>query len=121
MAVTSTLQYNPLGGRIIKDTAIGATVQANVTGTNSTIFFIDVDNTANGAASFLKVYDAAGPTVGTTNPDWIFRVAPSTRSQFVFPQGLTTTTGISLAAVTAGGTGGTTSPTASVVLYMLTS
>ena len=121
MAVTVTNQYNPLGGRIIKDTDIEATAQNNVTGASSTIYFIDIDNSANGAASFLKIYDHAAPTVGTTDPDWVVRVAASTRSQVVFPQGLATTTGISLACVTTGGTGGTTSPTSSVILYVLTS
>jgi len=119
MAVTSTLQYNPLGGRIIKDTDIQATVQNNVTGTNSTMFFLDVDNSANGAASYLKIADAASATTAT-NPDWIFRAAPSTRSQFVFPQGLATTTGISVWCSTTAAASGA-NPSSSVILYMLTS
>ena len=83
---------------------------------------LDVDNTANVAQDvYVKLYDHAGPTVGTTAPDLVFLVKQGVRRQLGLPEGVLFATAISLATVTAGGTAGTTSPGSSVIVRILAS
>jgi hypothetical protein len=85
---------------------------------------VDVDNTANSAKTYLKVYDAAtagAVTVGTTVPAHIFMVPPGVRRAYTIPEGLLHSAGIVYAALTAGGTAGTTSPTNPVPVRTLVS
>src|SRR3990167_9218993 len=120
-AVTSSPQSNPIASRLIVDADSDETAENNVTGTTGSMFLIDVDNTANGAASFLKIYDAASPTVGTTAPDWIFKIPASVRRVIGCTEGLAFGTALSFATVTAGGTAGVTGPTSDVIVRILTS
>lgn len=120
-AVTVTPQSSPVAAKLIVDTDADGTAENNMTGTTGSIYMIDVDNSANGAASYLKLYDAAAPTIGTTAPDWIFKIAASTRSVIGCPGGLAFGTAISMACVTAGGTAGTTNPTSNVIARLMTS
>lgn len=119
MAVSTTPQTNPLGVDLVVDTDADNTGQANTTGSTGTLHVVDVDNTANGAASYVKFYDATSVTVGTTVPDLVLKVPASVRRQFVMPGGIAFATGFSHACVTAGGTAGTTSPGSAVVLRYL--
>jgi hypothetical protein len=114
-------QQNPLGGKVITDTSTDATAAANVTGAASNLFYIEVDNTANSAASYFKVYNHASPTVGTTVPDIVVRAAASSKEYFICPQGVTLGTGLSYACTTAGGTAGTGSPSSAVIVRMIAS
>ena len=119
MAASVTTQNNALGAKVVEDTAATATAVTNVIGSSGTLYYVEVDNTNNSAASYFKVYNATGPTVGTTAPDLILRAPASTREYFVFPTGIAFATAISYACVTAAGTGGTGSPSSSVTIRML--
>ena len=121
MAASLTTQSNALGTTVIEDTAASATLVGNVTGSSGTIYYVEVDNTANSAPTYFKVYNATGPTVGTTAPDLILRAPASTREYFVFPTGLAFATAISYAAVTAAGTGGTSSASSAVTIRIVAS
>ena len=57
-------RQNPLGGKVITDTSVDATVATNVTGAATVLTYIEVDNTANSAASCTT----AGGTAGTGSP-----------------------------------------------------
>lgn len=71
---------------------------------------VNFDNTVNTSADcWLKFYDTATPTVGTTVPWMILRVRKGTVLRAAF-RGFTSTTALSVAVVSAGGTGGTSSP-----------
>lgn len=121
MTVSVSTQVSPVGTKLIKDTDAGATASTDVTGTSGSIFMIDVDNTANVAdAAYLKIYDAASPTVGTTVPDFVLKVPANQRRAMVAPDGLDFSA-LSYAVVTAGGTSGTTAPSSTVTLSMVTS
>jgi len=121
MTLSVSTQVSPVGTKLIKDTDAGATAQTDVTGTAGSIFMIDVDNTANGAdAAYLKIYDDAAPTVGTTDPDHIFRIPVNQRRTIVAPDGLDFSA-LSYAVVTSPGTPGTTAPANTVTLSMVTS
>ena len=122
MAVTTTPLSNPVGANIVTDTASNATAENDVRSGAATVYLVDVDNTANAAVSYTKLYDSASPTVGTTAPDFIFKVTASTRKVFVLDMsGVAFTTGLSFATVTAAGTAGTSSPSSSVIVRILTS
>ena len=86
-----------------------------------TLYQIQIDNTGNAAVTYVKLYDAgaAAVTVGTTAPDWIFRVAASVSRTIPFPEGAAFATALSVAALTAGGTAGTTGPTSAVTVRIV--
>lgn len=117
MTLSVSTQVSPIATKLVVQTAAGATADSNVLGAAGAIYFIDVDNTANAAASYLKIYDAAAPVVGTTPPDIIVRVKAGQRRSLVIPEGLSVTV-LSMACVTAGGTAGTTAPTSPVVVRL---
>lgn len=103
------------GVTLLTDTSNAAT--AVVAKASSTVLYeLEMDNTANSAASYLKIYNTATVTVGTTVPDFVYLVPASTKITLVFPSGTTLGTAMTFATVTAGGTAGTTPPTAAFAL-----
>lgn len=115
----------PLGGltgilRTIADTDADATPERNVADGATSVYAVFIDNNANAAIEYLKFYDNADPTVGTTAPDMILMVTASTRALYVFRGGIPFATALSFAAVTAPGTAGVTGPTSdmAVVLFV---
>lgn len=121
MTLSVSTQVSPVGTKLVKDTDANATAETDVTGASGTIYMIDLDNEANPAdVAYLKIYDDPAPTVGTTDPDFIFKMPVNQRRQIVCPDGLDFTN-LSFAVVTAGGTGGVTAPTNAVAVRMVTS
>lgn len=117
MSNSSTPLNGQVGSAIIQIPSVTSTAEADVIPGSGTLFRVQGDNTANTTAkSYLKLYDAAAPTVGTTAPDWIFRLTAGKKETFIVGGGIGTAlaTGLSIACVTAAGTGGTTSPTNAV-------
>ena len=119
MAASITVQNNALGAKVVEDTAVTATAVTNVIGSTGTLYYVEVDNTNNSAASYLKIWDHASPTVGTTAPNMVLRAPASTREYIVFPTGIAFATAISYACVTAAGTGGTGSPSSAVTIRLI--
>lgn len=116
MSVSNTALLS--GASLLVDTDADAVAVA-VKASSAVLYQIEVDNTANAAASYLKLYNTGSPTVGTTAPDWIVMIPASQERNITIPEGLTFGTALSYACVTAGGTAGTTSPTSDVVLRMV--
>ena len=112
-----------LGGNlstdVIEDTNVNATAQNNVTGAAAVFFGIYIDNTANSAASFVKIYNHASPTVGTTDPNFVFMCPASVTRQYTMAGGTALSAGLSYACTTAGGTAGTGSPGSAVLIRIL--
>jgi hypothetical protein len=107
---TNTSFASPLGGILVVQTTSTATSDDNVTLTTSTLNVIEVTNGSN-AVSYTKIWDSLQPTVGTSLPVIIFPVAAgATRTLNFMGLGWTSTSGVSMATVTAGGTGGTSTP-----------
>jgi len=121
MAITVTNQANPLGAKIVNDTTVGNTAVINVTGAAGAIYYVEIDNTANAAFSYLKVYDTGTVTVGTTDPDWIFRADASSNNKYVIPTDVNFATALSYCCVREAGTGGTTAPASAVAVRFVTS
>lgn len=119
MTLSISTQVSPVGTKLIVDTAAGATANNSVTGTSGSIYMIDIDNELNTSASYLKIYDSAAPTIGTSIPDHTFKIPSSQRRCIAILEGLDFTN-LSYACVTTGGTAGTTGPTNPVVVRMVT-
>lgn len=111
----SSLNLAALANSLFEETALGAT-KVDVKASSTNVKYIYIDNTANAAASYLKLYNTNTVTVGTTAPDAIFMAPASTKVQFPIPDGWTFGTALSVACVTTGGTAGTTAPTSAVVV-----
>jgi len=121
MTLSVSTQVSPVGTKLVKNTDANATASTNVTGTSGTIYMIDVDNTGNPAdVAYLKIYDAATPVVGTTDPDFIFKIPVNQRRQIVVPDGLDFTI-LSFAVVTVAGTPGIVAPSNPVIVQLVTS
>lgn len=120
MTLSVSDQVPPVGTKLIVETQADSTPDNDVTGGAGSIFQIDVDNEANADnPAYLKIYDDAAPTVGTTPPDHIFMVPVNQRRNMVIPDGIDFAN-LSFACVTSGGTAGTTSPTSSVTVKLVT-
>ena len=103
--------------QVVHDTDSDGTSESDIGPGASTLYIVKIDNTANAsAASFLKLYNAAAPTIGTTAPDMIIRAAGGATVSLEIPEGISFATAISFATVTAGGTGGITNPTSDVIV-----
>jgi hypothetical protein len=100
--------------RVISDTDSDTTIENNVNDGPATIYGISIDNNANAAVEYSKFYNAVSAVVGTTAPDMILMSNASSRHMWVFTNGLSFSTGLSFATVTAGGTAGVTSPTSDI-------
>ena len=99
------------------------TVNANaaivIKGSAGTLFLVYVDNSLNAAVSFVKLYDTAGAvTVGTTAPDWIYRVPAGIKLPIALAGGVAFAAGLQVATVTTGGTAGAISPASAVTVVV---
>jgi hypothetical protein len=121
MALSVSTQVNPIATRLILQTTATAASNNDVVGAPCTLYTVDVDNTANAASSYVKLYNNASPTVGTTTPDLVVFVTSGVRRQYVIPEGVSFTTSLSFACVTVGGTAGTVSPSSPVIVRILAS
>ena len=110
----------PSGLTKFRETDLGGT-KAAVKASSGTIHSIVADNSANAAVSYLKLWDVASGdvTVGTTAPDWIFKLPASTKRTIIFNEGGAFATALTAACVTAGGTAGTTNPTSDFAVEIL--
>jgi hypothetical protein len=121
MAISVVDIATPAGLKKHRDTDITAT-KAAVDATSGSIHAIVIDNTNNAAeAEYLKLWDAASGdvTVGTTAPDWVFKVPAATKVTIVFQSALAYGTALTAACVTTAGTAGTTNPTSDVIVEIL--
>ena len=120
MAVSNTAVAALSGATLFRDTDC-ANAAVSVKGSSGVIYQVEVDNTGNGSASYLKVWNTASGsvTVGTTAPDMVVMAPASTKITFVFPSGVTFGTAITVACVTGAGTAGTTSPTSDVTVSIV--
>lgn len=120
MAVTQVTLGYASGTKLFTDTDCAGAVVA-VAAAASTLYQIEVDNTANAAVTYVKLWNTAsgGVTLGTTAPDMILMLPASVSRTFVFPSGVAFGTAVTVAAVTTAGTAGTTGPTSDVTVRIV--
>ena len=122
MAVTTTNVSTPSNQFIFQNTVANNAVNS-IKSSSAVLYSVKIDNSGNsGAASYVKFWNLASGsvTVGTTDPDFIVYVPASavvTLDLFTGAgSGITFGTALSMACVTTGGTGGTTSPSNPVIV-----
>lgn len=119
MAISQINVSSPTNEIIFNDSAIG-NVADGVKSSSTLIYSVTVDNSANGSAVYLKLFNLASGSVvvGTTSPDEILYIPGSsvvTRVYFTgATPGVTFSTALSAICVTSGGTAGSTSPSSNV-------
>ena len=119
MSLSVSTQVNPVGAKLVQQTSATSTPDVNVTGSSTTVYMIDIDNSSNSSASYVKFYDSS-PTVGTTAPVEIVRVPASQQRVRVITEGSDYSM-LSFACVTTPGNSGTTSPTNPVIIRIVCS
>jgi hypothetical protein len=116
MAVTA-LTISSLSTSLFNDTA-NTNGAIAVKASSAVVSYIYADNSANGAATYLKIWNlaAASVVVGTTAPDFIVYCPLSTVVNVPLPAGLTFGTALSCASVTTAGTAGTIAPSVAITV-----
>lgn len=127
MATTNTQYADLLGvGQITRQTVLNGTATKNIRGGACRAYGMMVDNSLNASVVYVKLWDALSPTVGTTDPDFVFKIAASAKVPILLnprddaDNGIAFTTSLSAACVTTGGTGGTSNPGSSVPVDFFT-
>ena len=101
------------------DPANGSTAVI-VKASSAAIYQIELDNSANGAATYMRMYNTASTvTVGTTVPDSIIMVPASGTVNFTMPTGWTFGTGLVLSSGTSATLATTTAPSSSFIVRIV--
>ena len=110
------------GATLFNDTANGSGTSlagTTVKSSSTVIYEMELDNTANSAATFVRLYNATSQTVGTTVPDSLLMVPASTKITLVFPGGVTFATGLGCSSGTSATLATTTAPSSSFALKIV--
>ena len=120
MAIVNTSNNEQFAGKIAKDIDLQSDKQG-INAADTYLFQVKIDNSANSAKSYVKLYDAAlsGVSVGTTEPDFILPVAAESTAEYSFFPGVFFDTGLVAACVTTAGKSGSSNPSNSVIVQFL--
>jgi len=110
VAVASSGVSSPFSVRSLDVSDLENTGLSDFVSASATVYTLDLDNSANGAITYFKLYDSASPTYGTTDPNLMILVAASTRQVWSVAQGLSLSSGFSVAASTVNGPDSGSSP-----------
>lgn len=101
------------------DPANGATATV-VKASSTAVYQIELDNTANGAATYMRMYNTTSTvTVGTTVPDSIIMVPASVSRSWTVPSGWTFGTGLVISSGTSATLATTTAPSSSFIVRIV--
>lgn len=103
------------GYTVLRDSVGNGTAEKDVMTGPCRVYSVNVNNNDASLHVWLRLYDSLDPTVGTTDPDYIFRIplaADKTNMSLGFPEPLVFSVGLSFALVALAGTAGTTAPSA---------
>ena len=126
MAVTVSKIADRLAETLILDTTANATSESNIfTGTSlaTKVWMVEVTNTQNGVATYIKAQTATNAYAVATGPTFCQLYAPSGATiRYLFPHGYTFATGLSVVGSSLRANDGSTSevdPSKSVSLKIL--
>lgn len=114
MALTSTSTRNPFKAEFAIQTVTTGTATKRVFGDQSVVLAAIGLTAGVGEVNYVKLYENANPTIGTTDPDFIFEIDASASTERICVSGHVAND-LSVAAVQSAGTGGTTDPTNSLI------
>ena len=108
-----------LATKLYVDTNVTTTPRTNLTGAAGTFYLGEVDNRMNpDKAIWLKLYDHASPT-NASDPLMVLYTGPSSIGRFVFPEGVTFATALSVLVATSPLVNQGTNPTNKVTVKLL--
>ena len=123
-AASSTSALAGLSGTQATITALAATALDDIFSGAKTLQHFQVDCTSNsGENVYFKAYDQASPTVGTTAPDIVLKGFKGvTKTYSIMPTGTAfdTNSAVSVACVQEAGQAGTTAPSGTIDVKVLT-
>ena len=116
MAIVNTSNNEQFAGKIAKDIDLQSDKQS-INAAATYLFQVTIDNSANSAKSYVKLYDNALSlvSVGTTEPDFILPVAAESTAEYSFFPGVFFDTGLVAACVTTAGKAGSSNPSSSTI------
>jgi hypothetical protein len=121
MAIASVNVASPANEIVYSSSSMQATVEG-IKASSAKVYSVIVDNSLNGAATYVKLYNLASGSVvvGTTVPDEVIYAPLGVITTHVLYTGAgpgkTFGTALSAAAVTTGGTAGTSNPSSAAVV-----
>lgn len=120
MAVSNISIAQISGANLFIDTANSNSAVA-IKGSSAVLYQLELDNTANGASTYCKIFNVAAGSVvvGTTAADMVILIPASVKITMVFPDGVTFSTALSVASVTGKAESSSTAPSASFVVKMV--
>jgi len=113
MAVLSTGQAISAQDKLVINNDVDETPDNNVLGGSSTLYSVRIENTHASNGVYVKLYDNANPTVGSTAPDIVLSGPPNKVIVWVMEQGVSMNI-LSMACTRTAGEAGTTAPSATV-------
>ena len=108
-----------LGDKLVYQGTATATADTDVTAAAASVYVVDIDNTLNSTPVYLKLYDTASVTTGTTAIVGCYKGEPSSRTIYHITAGIAFGTALSFACTKEAGSAGSTSPTNSVVVRLI--
>ena len=124
MAVTKSLVSAPLGTKLFIDATTDTNSDAaedNVSGGATNVKYIEIDNTGNGSATYVKLQNGTNATPSSSVPDHVFYAAGSSKVSYVIETGIVFNTGLSYWGTSTAASGTSqTDPSVAVVSKILT-
>ena len=94
----------------------------NVTAaTSGSIYMVQIDNSKNSSAVYLKIADASSAVPGTTTPNFVFFAPASKIATYNLPSGHDYSAGVSIWCTAGAAKTDTTNPTKSVTVRIMAS
>ena len=121
IAVKSSGVASPFSVRGVEITDLENSGLSDFLSGSTTVYTLDLDNSANSAITYFKLYDNASPKYGTTDPVVMIEVAANARQVWSVAQGLNLTNGLSMMAATSDGPDSSSSPSSSFNLSLVVS
>jgi len=121
MALSLTSSVADVGGTLALQTDATAAIDT-LKATSGTLYKVEIDNTSNSVAVYVKLYNNTGgaPTAGSTDPHFIFKCAAESTIAYSCPSGTAFANALYAICVTSAGTAGTSSQDpASDVIYRI--
>jgi len=119
MALSKVVLSTRFGDKFAKESDAGSTATV-IESSAATVYSVQANNTAVSSDVFVKLYNNASPTIGTSSPDMILKIPASTVKTYHFTSGVVFATALSVACLTAAGTGGVVDPGTVVVKIVYT-
>jgi hypothetical protein len=106
------------GATLFTSTTVGATAIV-ISAASNVIYEMELDNTANAAATYMRMHNTGTVTPGTTVPDQILMIPASTSITLVYPGGVTFDTALTITAGTSATLATTTAPSSAFAVKIV--